>query len=113
MVYILFGESDGGDGELGGGGCESMCSIKNLIMSENDILTFDGAIQLDTIQLKKSTNIVGSRKSGVIWSLHLLGICERYKVPFVYKDGFTIIWNYENLTELCHRESDEFMLDHE
>ncbi|GJW63885.1 hypothetical protein Tco_0115769 [Tanacetum coccineum] len=47
--------------------------VKNLIRSRNDILAFDGAVQLDTFQLKKSTNIVGSRKIGMIWSLDLLG----------------------------------------
>nr|GEY19517.1 hypothetical protein [Tanacetum cinerariifolium] len=36
--------------------------FENLIRGENDILAFDGAVQLDTFQLKKSTNIVGSRK---------------------------------------------------
>ncbi|GJR98938.1 hypothetical protein Tco_0271112 [Tanacetum coccineum] len=39
----------------------------NLIRSECDILAFDGAAQLDTVQLKKSTNIVGTRKIGMIW----------------------------------------------
>nr|GEX16153.1 hypothetical protein [Tanacetum cinerariifolium] len=43
-------------------------------LSENDILDFDGAVQLDTFQLKKSTNIVGSRKIDMIWSLSLLGV---------------------------------------
>nr|GEW95334.1 hypothetical protein [Tanacetum cinerariifolium] len=30
--------------------------------SENDILAFDGAVQLDTVQLKKTKNIFWSRK---------------------------------------------------
>ncbi|GJV63742.1 ribonuclease H-like domain-containing protein [Tanacetum coccineum] len=34
----------------------------NLIGCENDIFAFDGTIRLDTFQLKKSINIVGSRK---------------------------------------------------
>ncbi|GKE34144.1 hypothetical protein Tco_1453466, partial [Tanacetum coccineum] len=42
--------------------------IKNLIRSESDILDFDGAAQLDTVQLKKSMNIVRSGKIGMIWS---------------------------------------------
>ncbi|GKD93145.1 hypothetical protein Tco_1372982, partial [Tanacetum coccineum] len=49
------------------------------VTSENDILTFDGAVQLNTIQLKKSTNIIRSWKIGIIWSLSLLGICKRCK----------------------------------
>ncbi|GJV85840.1 hypothetical protein Tco_1525738 [Tanacetum coccineum] len=40
----------------------------------------------------------------MIWSLSLLGICKRCKVPFVCEDDLTIIWNSENLTELCERE---------
>ncbi|GJX54264.1 putative transposase-associated domain-containing protein, partial [Tanacetum coccineum] len=45
----------------------------NLIGSENDIFAFYGTIRLDTFQLKKSTNIVRSRKIGMIWSFSLLG----------------------------------------
>nr|GEX96807.1 hypothetical protein [Tanacetum cinerariifolium] len=41
--------------------------------SENETLTFDGAVQIDTFNLKKSTDIVGSRKTGLIWSLGFLG----------------------------------------
>ncbi|GJR73350.1 hypothetical protein Tco_0085715 [Tanacetum coccineum] len=39
--------------------------------SENDTLAFDGAVQIDTYNLKKSMDIVESRKIGVIWSLEL------------------------------------------
>ncbi|GKC79135.1 hypothetical protein Tco_1129909, partial [Tanacetum coccineum] len=35
---------------------------ENLIRSENNTLDFDGAVQIDTFNLKKSTDIVGSRK---------------------------------------------------
>nr|GEY82230.1 hypothetical protein [Tanacetum cinerariifolium] len=45
---------------------------KNFIRSENDTLTFDDPVQIDTFNLKKSTDIVGSRKIGVIWSLGFL-----------------------------------------
>nr|GFA23964.1 hypothetical protein [Tanacetum cinerariifolium] len=38
----------------------------NLIWSESDILAFDGVVQLDSVQLKKSMNIVGSRKIQLI-----------------------------------------------
>ncbi|GJW79390.1 hypothetical protein Tco_0141072 [Tanacetum coccineum] len=43
--------------------------------SENDILDFDGAVQLDTFQLKKSTNIVESRNIANIGehSLNVVG----------------------------------------
>ncbi|GKB32357.1 hypothetical protein Tco_0871758 [Tanacetum coccineum] len=81
--------------------------------SENDAFTFDGAVQIDTFNLKKSMNIVESRKIGVIWSLDFLGVCKRCKIPFICENGLTIVWNFENLTELCSRESDEFTLDHE
>nr|GEU55916.1 retrotransposon protein, putative, Ty3-gypsy subclass [Tanacetum cinerariifolium] len=73
---------------------------KNLIRSENDILDFNGAVQLDTFQLKKLISMVRSRKIGMIWSLSLLGICKRCKIPFIREDDLTIIWDYENLTEL-------------
>ncbi|GJY91134.1 hypothetical protein Tco_0506330 [Tanacetum coccineum] len=69
--------------------------------SESDILAFDGAVQRDTFQLKKLTDIIRSRKIGMIWSLSLLGICKRCKIPFIREDGLTIIWDSENLTELC------------
>ncbi|GKA20635.1 hypothetical protein Tco_0700624 [Tanacetum coccineum] len=49
-------------------------SNENLIRNENNILAFDGAVQLDTFQLKKSTNIVRSRKIGMIRSLSVLGV---------------------------------------
>ncbi|GJZ65558.1 hypothetical protein Tco_0622254 [Tanacetum coccineum] len=75
--------------------------VVNLIRSESGILDFDGAIQLDTVQLKKSTDIVESRKIGMIWSLSLLGICKRCKISFIRENGLTIIWDSENLTELC------------
>ncbi|GJS24737.1 hypothetical protein Tco_0453369 [Tanacetum coccineum] len=68
--------------------------VVNLIRSESDILAFDGAVQLDTVQLKKSMNIVRSRKIGMIWSLSLLGICKRCKIPFIREDDFTIIWDF-------------------
>nr|GEY97986.1 hypothetical protein [Tanacetum cinerariifolium] len=35
---------------------------KSLIRSENDTLTFDGAVQINTFNLKKLTDIVGSKK---------------------------------------------------
>ncbi|GJZ24872.1 hypothetical protein Tco_0562331 [Tanacetum coccineum] len=48
--------------------------------SESDILAFDGAVQLDTVQMKKSTNIVRSRKIGMKGP-HSLGICKRMQCP--------------------------------
>ncbi|GJR76207.1 hypothetical protein Tco_0088572 [Tanacetum coccineum] len=42
------------------------CLSLNLIRNENDILAFDVAVQLDTFQLKKSTNIVESRKIALV-----------------------------------------------
>nr|GEZ74064.1 hypothetical protein [Tanacetum cinerariifolium] len=44
--------------------------------SESDILAFDVAVQLAAVQLKKSTNIVGSRKISMLddtWSWVAMG----------------------------------------
>nr|GEY61601.1 ribonuclease H-like domain-containing protein [Tanacetum cinerariifolium] len=87
--------------------------LENLIGCENDIFAFDDTIRLDAFQLKKSTNNVRSRKIGMIWSLGLLEECKRCEIIFVCEDGLTIIWNSENLTELCEWGSDKFMWNHE
>nr|GEZ35578.1 hypothetical protein [Tanacetum cinerariifolium] len=81
--------------------------------SENDILAFDGTVQLDTFQLKKSTNIGRSRKIGIIWSFSLLEKFKRGKIPFICKDGMTIVGNFKNLAKLCERKSNEVVLNHE
>nr|GEU71126.1 hypothetical protein [Tanacetum cinerariifolium] len=78
-------------------GCDRMFWVTR----ENDIFSFDGTIRLGTFQLEKSTNFVGSRKIGMIRSIGLLEECKRCKIPFICEDGLTIVWDFENLTELC------------
>nr|GEY89691.1 hypothetical protein [Tanacetum cinerariifolium] len=51
-VSLVDGVFEGPFGALG----------KSLIRSENDTLTFDGAVQINTFNLKKLTDIVGSKK---------------------------------------------------
>ncbi|GJV64886.1 hypothetical protein Tco_1475714 [Tanacetum coccineum] len=58
-------------------------------------------------------NFFKSRKIDMIWSFSVLGVCKSTKIPFVCEDGLAIDWNYENLTELLERKSDEFVLNHE
>ncbi|GJS88331.1 hypothetical protein Tco_0770967 [Tanacetum coccineum] len=85
----------------------------NLIWIERDGLTFNGTVYHDTFQFKKSTNVVGSRKIGAIWSLDSSRILNRCKVPLVCKNGLTIVWNFEDLTELESRvRVYEFRLNH-
>ncbi|GJZ81771.1 hypothetical protein Tco_0646765, partial [Tanacetum coccineum] len=54
-----------------------------------------------------------SRKVGMIWSFSFLGVCKIIKISSVCEDGLAVEWNFEDLTELCERESDEFVLNHE
>nr|GFB30532.1 hypothetical protein [Tanacetum cinerariifolium] len=85
---------------------------ENLIWIESDRLTFNGAVYHDTFQFKKSTNVIGSKKIGAIWSLDFLRIFKRCKVPLVYKNGLTIVWKFKGLTELSESKSYEFVLNH-
>ncbi|GKE50627.1 hypothetical protein Tco_1481885, partial [Tanacetum coccineum] len=54
-----------------------------------------------------------SREVGMIWSFSVLGVCKSTKIPFVCEYGLTSEWDYEDLTELLERKSDEFVLNHE
>ncbi|GJS89772.1 hypothetical protein Tco_0772408 [Tanacetum coccineum] len=85
---------------------------EDLIWSKSDGLTLNGTVYHDTFQFKKSTNIVGSRKVGGVWSLGFLRILKRCKVPLVGENGLTVVRNFEDLTELSKSESYEFMLNH-
>nr|GFA63006.1 hypothetical protein [Tanacetum cinerariifolium] len=85
---------------------------ENLIWIESDHLTFNDAIYHDMFQFKKSTNVVKSMKIDAIWSLSFIKIFKRCKVPLVYKNGLTIVWNFEDLIELSESKSYEFMLNH-
>ncbi|GJW72262.1 putative ribonuclease H-like domain-containing protein [Tanacetum coccineum] len=57
-------------------------------------------------------NVVRSRKIGAIWSLGFLRIFKRCKVPLVCKNGLTIVWNFEDLSELSESKSYESVLNH-
>ncbi|GJY56321.1 retrovirus-related pol polyprotein from transposon TNT 1-94 [Tanacetum coccineum] len=61
--------------------------VVNLIRSENDILAYNGVVQLDMFQLKKSTNIIESRKIGVIQvsnNVQLDDLLSTYKMASVF-----------------------------
>nr|GEV15622.1 ribonuclease H-like domain-containing protein [Tanacetum cinerariifolium] len=58
-------------------------------------------------------NFFRSRKIGMIWSFSVLRVCKHTKIPFICEDDLAIEWNYENLTGLLERKSDEFVLNHE
>ncbi|GKC08371.1 hypothetical protein Tco_0999981, partial [Tanacetum coccineum] len=64
LWWLIMNEEDDevvvvGDGVLAR---EALSSSSSSPWSENDILGSDGAVQIDTFKLKKSTDIVGSRK---------------------------------------------------
>ncbi|GJU66106.1 hypothetical protein Tco_1252365 [Tanacetum coccineum] len=86
--------------------------FEDLIWIERYRLTFNGTVYHDMFQFKKLTNVFGSRKIGAIWSLGFSRILKRCKVPLVCKNGLTIVWNFEDLTELSQSKSYEFMLNH-
>nr|GEV84152.1 copia protein [Tanacetum cinerariifolium] len=77
-----------------------------------DRLSCNGTVYHDTFQFKKSTNVVESRKIDAIRSLGFSRILKRCKVPLVCKNGLTIVWNFEDLTELSESKSYEFVLNH-
>nr|GEY83969.1 hypothetical protein [Tanacetum cinerariifolium] len=87
--------------------------VDGLVLEQNDVFVFDFAIRVVTLKLKKLMNFFRSRKIGVMWSFSVLRVCKSTKILFVCEDSLAIEWNYENLTELLERKSDEFVLNHE
>ncbi|GJW74832.1 hypothetical protein Tco_0134202 [Tanacetum coccineum] len=84
-----------------------------MIRLKNDVFVFDFAIRVNKLKLKQLMNFFRSRKIGMIWSFNVLGVCKSTKISFVCEDDLAIEWNYDNLTELLERKSDEFVLNHE
>ncbi|GJW21304.1 hypothetical protein Tco_0031926 [Tanacetum coccineum] len=91
---------------------------------EDDEVSVDVRREVSSFLLEESRkhHIVGmrevgeefrSRKIGMIWSFSVLRVCKSTKILFVCEDGLAIEWNFENLTELLERKSDEFILNHE
>nr|GEV79967.1 hypothetical protein [Tanacetum cinerariifolium] len=90
---------------------DTINDIVNAIV-KNDIFVFDEAVGVNTLKLKKLMNFFRSRKVSMIWSFGFLGVCKRTKIPFVCEYGLASEWNFENLTELLEKDSDEFILNH-
>nr|GEV99650.1 hypothetical protein [Tanacetum cinerariifolium] len=70
-------------------------------------------VRVNTLKLKKLINFFRSREVSMIWSFSVLGVCKSTKILVVCEYGLTSEWDYEDLTELLERESDEFVLNHE